>query len=77
MVIINNALFLSGADFMAELDQLCRSEYLSFEDMIPIPKDITGYPDTITSPPPVDPAPFNHPTKIAILKVTRKDKRIS
>lgn len=77
MVIINNALFLSGADFMAELDQLCRSEYLSFESVIPIPEDITGYPDTITSPPPVDPAPFNHPTKIAILKATRKDKRIS
>ena len=77
MIVINNALFLSGADFMAELERLCQSEYLSFERMIPIPEDITGYPDTIASPPPVDPAPFNHPTKIAILKVTRKDQRIS
>ena len=75
LVVINNALFLSGADFMAELDQLCQSKYLAFESTIPIPEDITGYPDTIVSPPPVDPAPFNHPTKIAILKVTRKDKR--
>ncbi len=75
LVVINNALFLSGADFMAELDHLCRSKYLSFEQTIPIPKDITGYPDTIMNPPPADPAPFNHPTKIAILKVTRKDKR--
>jgi 23S rRNA (cytosine1962-C5)-methyltransferase len=77
LVVINNALFLSGADFMAELDQLCRSEYLSFEQIIPIPEDITGYPDTIVNPPPVDPAPFNHPTKIAILRVTRKDQRTS
>ena len=73
LVVINNALFLPGADFMAELDALCQSEYLAFETMIPIPTDITGYPETITSQPPVDPAPFNHPTKIAILKVYRKD----
>lgn len=77
LVVINNALFISGADFMAELEQLCRSEYLSFEQTIPIPEDITGYPDTVVNPPPVDPAPFNHPTKIAVLRVTRKDQRIS
>ncbi len=76
LVVINNALFLSGADFMAELEQLCRSDYLSFEQTIHIPEDITGCPDTIVSPPQVDPAPFNHPTKIAILKVKRKDKKI-
>lgn len=75
LVLINNALFLPGADFMAELDALCQSEYLAFETMIPIPTDITGYPETINSKPPVDPAPFNHPTKIAILKVYRKDGR--
>ena len=75
LVVINNALFLSGADFMTELDQLCQSEYLAMEAIIPIPEDITGYPDTIVSPPPVDPAPFNHPTKIAILRVKRKDQR--
>ena len=76
LVVINNALFLSGADFMAELCQLCRSDYLSLESLIPIPEDIIGYTDTIVAPPPVDPAPFNHPTKIAILRVIRKDNRI-
>jgi len=75
LVVINNALFLSGADYMAELEQLCQSPYISIEKMIPVPPDITGYPETITAPPPVDPAPFNHPTKIAILKVIRKDSR--
>lgn len=75
LVVINNALFLSGADFMAEVDQLCQSPYISLETTIPVPPDVTGYADTIVTPPPTDPAPFNHPTKIAILKVTRKDGR--
>ncbi len=77
LVLINNALYLSGSDFMAELDALCRSEYLTFDQIIPIPPDITGYPATVVDTPPVDPSPFNHPTKIAILKVTRKDQRKS
>jgi 23S rRNA (cytosine1962-C5)-methyltransferase len=51
LIVINNALFLSGADFMSELDQLCQSPYLSIERIIPIPPDVTGYPDTIVSPP--------------------------
>jgi 23S rRNA (cytosine1962-C5)-methyltransferase len=38
-----------------------------------VPPDCTGYPATRVSAPPVDPAPFNHPTKIAILRVRRKD----
>jgi 23S rRNA (cytosine1962-C5)-methyltransferase len=76
LVVINNALFLSGAAFMAELEALCQSEYLSFSEIIPVPVDVTGYPETIVEAPPVDPAPFNHPTKIAILDVVRKDKRI-
>jgi len=75
LIVINNALFHSGVDFMAELETLCQSEYLNYQQSIPIPMDITGYPETILSTPPVDPAPFNHPTKIAILKVYRKDRR--
>ena len=75
LVVINNALFLPGADFMAELEALCQSPYISFEQTIPVPPDITGFPETITTQPPKDPAPFNHPTKIAILRFTRKDGR--
>ncbi|QRN83185.1 class I SAM-dependent methyltransferase [Chloroflexota bacterium] len=75
LVVINNSLFLPGEDFMAELQALCESEYLSFGKIIPIPADITGTPKTIVDTPPADPAPFNHPTKIAILDVARKDKR--
>ena len=75
LVIINNALFVSGKSFMDELNALCEGPYLSLEEIIPVPTDVTGYPDTIVDAPPVDPAPFNHPTKIAILKVFRKDQR--
>lgn len=75
LVVINNALFLSGIDFMAELDELCQSKYIRLERTVAIPTDVTGFPDTIVTPPPADPTPFNHPTKIAILKVLRKDTR--
>lgn len=75
LILINNALFLSGEAFMKELKSLCKSPYLSFERIIPVPPDVTGYPNTIVDTPPVNPAPFNHPTKIAILRVFRKDER--
>ncbi len=75
LVVMNNAVFLSGAAFMAELEALCRSEYLSLGEIIPVPDDLTGYPDTVVDAPPAAPAPFNHPTKIAILNVTRKDEQ--
>ncbi len=72
LVAVNNALYLSGADYMHSLEALCEDGYLSLETTIPTPPDITGFPETISGAAPVDPAPFNHPTKIAILKVQRK-----
>jgi 23S rRNA (cytosine1962-C5)-methyltransferase len=72
LVAINNALFLSGIDYFQSLENLCRDGYLAIEQIIPIPEDITGFPETIVNDPPVDPTPFNHPTKIALLKVKRK-----
>jgi len=72
LITINNALFLSGKDYVQSLEVLCQDGYLSIERIIPIPGDITGFPETIINPPPVDPSPFNHPTKIVILKVKRK-----
>jgi 23S rRNA (cytosine1962-C5)-methyltransferase len=72
IVAINNALFLKGADYMASLEQLCQDGYLAIETIIPVLPDFTGYPDTIIAQPPANPAPFNHPTKIVILRVKRK-----
>ena len=72
IVAINNALFLKGADYFASLEQLGQGGYLSIDGLIPVPPDFTGTADTRAAQPPVDSAPFNHPTKIAILKVRRR-----
>jgi len=72
LVAINNALFVSGAVYLQLLETLCADGYLSIEELIPVPPDCTGYPQTVVSAPPVAPAPFNHPTKIAVLQVRRK-----
>lgn len=72
LVVINNALFLSGADYLQSLDKLCVDGYLSIEQFIPVPVDVTGFPQTRVDSPPTDPSPFNHPTKIALLRVKRK-----
>lgn len=72
IIAINNALYLSGADYLADLTNLCQDGYLAVESLIPVPDDITGYPETIQRRPPVDPGPFNHSTKIVVLRVKRK-----
>ena len=72
LIVINNALFLNGAEYIRSLEELCADGYLTIEELIPVPQDITGYPHTITNPPPADPAPFNHSTKIVVLGVSRK-----
>lgn len=73
LVLVNNAVFVSGAAYQALLDSLCDGGYLSLETRIDVPPDCTGY--ILVAAPPADPAPFNHSTKIAILRATRKDGR--
>jgi 23S rRNA (cytosine1962-C5)-methyltransferase len=75
IVVINNALFVSGAQFHAQLEAICADGYLSIQELIPVPPDFTGYPETRVRSLPVDPSPFNHSTKIAVLGVRRKDER--
>ena len=73
IVAVNNAVFVPGADFQAVLDRLCTDTYLKLETRVPAGVDFTGTPATIKGQPPADPAPFNHSTKLAVLRVTRKD----
>lgn len=73
LVVINNALFVSGADFMHVLEDLCVDQYLSIETIVPVPQDIVGYTQMPTHLLPADPTPFNYSTKIAVLRVRRKD----
>jgi 23S rRNA (cytosine1962-C5)-methyltransferase len=73
LVAINNALFLSGRDHLASLESLGDDGYMHIETLIPVPEDCTGYGGVEKQPYPADPVPFNHPTKIVILRVQRKD----
>lgn len=72
LVAINNALFVSGQEYMQTLESLCRDGYLKIKELIPVPQDFTGYPETRMANPVTDPSPFNHSTKIAVLEVKRK-----
>ncbi|MFC2027591.1 class I SAM-dependent methyltransferase [Chloroflexota bacterium] len=72
LVAINNALFLSGKAYIETLQSLCDDGYLKIDELIPVPEDFIGYAHTRVRNLPADPAPFNHATKIAILKVRRK-----
>ncbi|MCC6297813.1 MAG: class I SAM-dependent methyltransferase [Anaerolineales bacterium] len=70
LVAINNALFVSGQEYMQTLEELCKDGYLEIAELIPVPQSFAGY--EIVNKPITDPAPFNHSTKIAVLKVRRK-----
>jgi 23S rRNA (cytosine1962-C5)-methyltransferase len=72
LVSINNALYVSGKEYLAALQALCVDGYLKIAALIPVPGDMTGFAETRTGSPVSDPAPFNHSTKIAILEVRRK-----
>lgn len=74
LITINNSLFVPGSTVMTQINTLSQSGYLQLGSIIPVPEDVTGYPDSILSLPPADPTPFNHPTKITVLKVFRKDQ---
>ena len=68
LVAVNNALFVSGAAYMETLQAVCSDGYMELADLIPVPDDFTGYPETRRGAPIADPAPFNHSTKIAVLR---------
>jgi len=75
LILVNNALFVNGKDYIQSLEKLCQDGYLSIEKLISIPMDITGYPETVVNDPPVDPYPYNHSTKITILRVKSKSRK--
>ena len=72
LIAINNALFLSGRQYMQTLESLCDDGYLKIKELIPVPEDFTGYPETRAGSPITDPKPFNYSTKIVVLEVRRK-----
>ena len=75
LIVVNNALFLSGQAFIEMLEELCADRYMGIETIIPVPQDVVGFEETIVSKPPTPVAPFNHSTKIVALQVKRKDHK--
>ena len=73
LVAVNNALFTSGKAYLEALERLAEDGYLRVEEIIPVPEDVCGFPTTRVSAPPADPAPFDHSTKIAVLRVLRRE----
>jgi len=71
LIAINNALYVSGKEYMQTLESLCRDGYLKIRELIPVPEDFTGYPQTRSGNPITDPVPFNHSTKIVVLQAMR------
>jgi len=72
LVSINNALYVSGKEYLKALEALCADGYLRIAELVPVPEDFSGYAQTRTGAPITDPAPFNHSTKIVVLEVRRK-----
>ncbi|MBM3125980.1 MAG: SAM-dependent methyltransferase [Chloroflexi bacterium] len=70
LIAINNALYVSGNEYIQTLDKLGGEGFMEIKDLIPIPEDCIGYHCIGT--PPTDPSPFNHSTKIAILEIRQK-----
>ncbi|MGE5643635.1 MAG: class I SAM-dependent methyltransferase, partial [Byssovorax cruenta] len=73
LVAINNALYVSGKEYLQTLEALCKDGYLTIRQLIDVPDDVVGY--NKVTPPITDPHPFNHSTKIVILDVKRKQEK--
>jgi 23S rRNA (cytosine1962-C5)-methyltransferase len=74
LVSVNNALYMSGKEYLESLEALCADGYLKIAELIPVPEDFVGYAETRRGAPITDPSPFNHSTKIAVLEVRRKKR---
>jgi 23S rRNA (cytosine1962-C5)-methyltransferase len=74
LVSVNNALYMSGKEYLESLEALCADGYLKIAELIPVPEDFVGYAETRRGALITDPSPFNHSTKIAVLEVRRKKK---
>lgn len=78
IVLVNNALFLSGARWLEALESRCAKGYLAIEHRIDVdPWSVGARDGDLENVWPSDPSPFLHPTKIVVLSVRRKDERRS
>ncbi len=69
LIVVNNALFVSGEEFLQKIAEVCADGYAKLERTIGVPADCRA---PLARPLPSDPAPFEHPTKIAVLRLRKK-----
>ncbi len=69
LVAINNAVYVSGSDYMRTLEKICSDGRVQIEETIPVPDDFVGMIPLRSAAFITDPAPFNHSTKIAVLRI--------
>lgn len=74
LVLVNNALFVSGAEMMASVEAIVAGGYAQVERTIAVPEDCAPELPGAAQPP-ADPAPFNHATKMIVLRLSRRDAR--
>src|SRR5260370_5561974 len=55
LVAINNALFVSGAAYLKEIESVCADGYLAIEEIIHVPADFIGAPHAPLAAPVTDP----------------------
>lgn len=69
LILVNNAVFVSGEKFSDDLAELCSDGYSEVVGTVDVPADCKP---PLARPLPADPTPFTHPTKIARLRVRKK-----
>lgn len=69
---INNGLFVSGQEYLELLESLGAEGFVRLETLLPAPEDFIAREPGLPLPYPADPQPFNHPTKIALLRILHK-----
>ena len=74
LVVVCNALFVSGEDLDRRMAALCADGYLSVGERIDVPDDVVGL-TPVQRTWPTDPRPYNHPSKMIVLRAKRKDGR--
>ncbi len=72
LIVINNALFVSGEEYLQTLKNICKDGYILVDQLMDVPPDVAGFPNTITGKSPAVTDPFNHSTKIALLRVLKR-----
>ncbi len=75
LVLVVNALFMSGDALMQCFARLAKDGYIAFEQRLDVLGDCA--PPLASELACADPTPFNHPTKIAVLRLTRRDQRVA